>query len=227
LIHHPDRQFAQLILSRLEDGFLIGFDTTSKLRPAKSNLISAREHPDVLLVYVQEELCCGHIGHVGSLETASQLNIQLSPLRAIPKKGKPGKWRLVMDLSLPKAGSVNEEISKEDCCFHYTSVNRAVEQIRKLGVGMYMAKMDIQRAYRNIPIALNDRRLLGLKWHSQVYVDKVLPFGLCSTPLIFSAVADALLWIMECRGVSWAIHYVDDFSLLEAPFQMNAKGTWI
>ena len=30
-------------------------------------------------------------------------------------------------------------------------------------------------------------------------------------PLIFLAVADALLWIMLKRGVSWAIHYIDDF----------------
>ena len=217
-MHHPDRQFAHLILSGLEHGFPIGFDISSKLRPAKSNLISAREHPDVVSAYIQEELCRGHIGHVGSLETANQLNIQLSPLGAIPKKGKPGKWRLIMDLSSPKGGSVNEGISKEDCSFHYTSVDRAIEQIRELGVGTCMAKMDVQRAYRNIPVAPNDRRLLGLQWQSQVYIDKVLPFGLRSAPLIFSAVADALLWIMERRGVSWAIHYVDDFFTIGRSF---------
>jgi len=65
-----------------------------------------------------------------------------------------------------------------------------------------MAKMDIQRAYRNIPVDPNDWRLLGFQWQSQVYVDKALPFGLRSAPLIFSAVADALLWIMERQGVS-------------------------
>ena len=30
-------------------------------------------------------------------------------------------------------------------------------------------------------------------------------------PLIYLAVADALLWIMLKRGVSWAIHYIDNF----------------
>ena len=48
-------------------------------------------------------------------------------------------------------------------------------------------------------------------WQQQVYIDKVLLFGLRSAPIIFSAVADALLWIMHQRGVTWAIHYVDDF----------------
>ena len=80
-----------------------------------------------------------------------------------------------------------------------------------LSLPALMAKMDVQRAYRNIPVAPCDRRLLGFQWQSQVYVDKALPFGFCSAPLIFSAVADALLWIMKRRGVSWAIHYVDDF----------------
>ena len=51
----------------------------------------------------------------------------------------------------------------------------------------------ISRAYRNILAAPTDHRLLRLKWQSQVYVDKVLPFRLHSVPLIFSAVADSLL----------------------------------
>jgi len=57
-----------------------------------------------------------------------------------------------------------------------------------------MAKMDIVRAYRNIPVAPSDRRLLGLAWENQT---KVLPFGLRSAPIIFYVVADALLWIMQ------------------------------
>ena len=45
--------------------------------------------------------------------------------------------------------------------------------------------------------------------------DKVLPFSLRSAPLIFSTVADALLWIMLKRGVSSAIHYMDDFLTID------------
>ena len=61
-----------------------------------------------------------------------------------------------------------------------------------------------------------DRHLLGFLWDGNVYVDKVLPFGLRSAPLI-SAVADALLWIMHRRGVTWAIHCVDDFLTMGRP----------
>jgi len=139
---------------------------------------------------------------IGSLVTASSLGIRLSPLGAIPKKGKPDKWRLIMDLSSPDGFSVNDEIPKEDCLFHYALVDLAVERIIQLGSGVLMGKMDI---------------LLGLEWQSQVYVDEALPFGLHSAPVIFSAVADALTWIMSRRGLTWAIHYVDDFLTVGGP----------
>jgi len=80
-----------------------------------------------------------------------------------------------------------------------------------------MEKMDIQRAYRNIPVAPSDQRLLDFQRQSQIYVDKALPFDLRSAPLIFSVVADALLWIMERWGISWAIHYMDNFLTIGRP----------
>ena len=98
-----------------------------------------------------------------------------------------------MDLCSPEGYSMNHAISKEDCSFHYASVDWAVARITQLGSGTLLAKMDIQRAYRNIPVAPADRHLLGFLWEGMVYIDKVLLFGLHSAPLIFSAIADALL----------------------------------
>ena len=42
----------------------------------------------------------------------------------------------------------------------------------------------------------------------QRYLDKVLPFGLRSTPLIFLAIADALQWIIQAQGVEFLFHYL-------------------
>ncbi len=78
------------------------------------------------------------------------------------------------------------------------------------GRGTMMAIMDIRQAYRNIPVRPDDRPLLGLQWDGFVFVDATLPFGLRSAPLIFTAVADALQWIMERMGVEWVAHYIDD-----------------
>ena len=54
--HHPNRQFSKLILSGLDSGFPIGLEATSKLRSANANLISARDHPQVVSQCIQEEL---------------------------------------------------------------------------------------------------------------------------------------------------------------------------
>ena len=80
-----------------------------------------------------------------------------------------------------------------------------------------MAKMDIRQAYRNIPIHPSDRVLLGMQWRGATYVDATLPFGLRSAPIIFSALADALQWIMERMGVQWVAHYIDDFITIGDP----------
>ena len=149
---------------------------------------------------------------MGQLEDAMNLDIHISPLGAIPKKGRQGRWRLSMDLSSPKSVSIAKcNFAKEQCSFHYASVDWVVEQIAQLGRHGALAKMDINNAYHNIPIAPNDRHLLRFTWDGRVYIDKVLPFGLRSAPLISLAIANTLLWIMHKRGVSGAIHYVDGF----------------
>ena len=162
--------------------------------------MSALDHSEIVSAYIEEELGQRNIGLVGRLEDAKHLDIHISPLGAIPKKGRPGKWRLILDLSSPEGLSINDGIAKEDCSFHYASVDWAVQQIVQLGQHALLAKMDIRKAYRNIPIAPTDQHLLGFTWDEKVYVDKVLPFGVRSAPLIFSAIADVLLWIMHKRG---------------------------
>ena len=101
---------------------------------------------------------------------------------------------------MTEGSSVNDSIAKELCSLAYTSVDKVVGCILKLGKGSLLAKMDLKQAYQNIPVHLQDRLLLGMEWQGDVFVDKALPFGLRSAPLIFSALADCLQWIMEQRG---------------------------
>ncbi len=106
---------------------------------------------------------------------------------------------------------MNDGIDKDLCSLAYTSVDNVAREIVRRGQGALMAKIDIQQAYRNVPIYPWDRTLLGMKWKEVVYIDKVLPFGLRSAPIIFSALADALTWIIKQKGVEFLDHYLDDF----------------
>ena len=42
-------------------------------------------------------------------------------------------------------------------------------------------------------------------------IDTCLPFGLRSAPKLFNNMADLLAWILKNQGVSYLIHYLDDF----------------
>ena len=215
LASHPDNKFAHYILQGLQEGFRIGYQYSGNaLRQMKRNM--PIPDPGTVSEYVGKELREGRILEF-SLEEASALSIQCSPLGMIPKKNKPGKWRLIVDLSSPTGASVNDGIAKELCSFQYTSVDVIAGHILRMGRGTLMAKMDIMHAYRNVPVHPEDRLLLGMMWDGKVYVDKTLPFGLRSAPLIFTAVADALMWMMQQKGVTTVDHYLDDFITLGKP----------
>ena len=60
-----------------------------------------------------------------------------------------------------------------------------------------------------VPVHAEDQHLLGVRWDGTVYIDRVLPFGLRSAPKLFSAVADALQWILHKKGIEKGLHYLD------------------
>ncbi len=212
LAGHPDREFAGYIEQGLEEGFRIGFDYDHhSCRAAASNLASTTENPQVVSAYIENELQEGRIAEIS--QPAEIAGLQISPFGVIPKREK-GKWRLIVDLSSPAEKSVNDGVAKELCSLEYVTVDKIAAVVRQLGPGAMMAKMDIKSAYRNIPVHVEDRPLLGMCWQGRVFLDKTLPFGLRSAPKVFNAVADALEWVARNRGVEFMTHYLDDFTVL-------------
>ena len=118
--------------------------------------------------------------------------VHTSKFGVIPKGNEIGKWRLILDLSSPVGTTINDGISKELCSMRYTTLDNAVEAIIALGPGALLAKIDVKKVYRNIPVHPDDCHLLGMSWNSRIFVDCQLPFGLRSAPAIFSVVADAI-----------------------------------
>lgn len=86
-----------------------------------------------------------------------------------------------------------------------------------LGKGALLWEVDIESAYRLIPVHPQDRILVAVKWGDKVYVDSMLPFGLRSAPKVFNAVADALNWVFCKSGIDFCMHYLDDFVVIGAP----------
>ena len=181
LSSHPDSEYVSYILRGLEQGFRTGFDYSRfGCRRARRNM-SARQNASVVDEYLREEESLGRVVPV----KASGRGVQISPFGVIPKSHQPGKWHLIVDLSSPHGVSVNDGIDKQLSSLSYSRIDDAARRVLQTGTGTLWAKLDLQRAYRVIPVHGNDRHLLGMRWNGRVCLDTALPFGLRSAPKIF------------------------------------------
>ena len=215
MAHHPDRRFKEYIVDGIRRGFRVGFNyAAASCHASGQNLPSVREQPQVVRDYLAQECALGRI--LGPLDPKLYPQVHTSRFGIIPKS-TPGKWRLIVDLSSPRGKSVNDGIAEEVCSLSYVGIDEATSGILTYGRGALLAKVDIQSAYRNIPIHPEDRHLLGMLWDGALYIDTALPFGLRSAPKIFTAIADAAEWIARQQGIQFVIHYLDDYLIIGAP----------
>lgn len=115
-------------------------------------LISARQNPDMIDQKLAKELEKGRIA--GPFDSRPFKTFKTSPIGLVPKKSK-GQFRLIHHLSYPRhsESSVNAGIPPEYKSVSYSSIKDAISFLRKFGVGSFMAKTDIESAFRIIPIA--------------------------------------------------------------------------
>jgi len=199
----------------MRQGFRIRLRNSAHCHTSASNSPSTLEQSAQVTSFINEQLAQGFMMEpIDNQEEGA--GIITSPLAAIPKKAT-GRWRIIVNLSHPEKASVNDNLRRELTHVAYSFVEDATLLLGHLGQNTLMAKIDIQDAYRIIPIHPTDRWFLGIQWLGQTYMDKQLPFGLASVLAIFSAVAEALEWVLQQRGVCHVVHYLDDFLLLGTP----------
>ena len=215
---HPDKALARFLLRGLTQGFRVGFHPEAPLRSASRNMLSALQHPEVVRDYLAKECTRQHkLGPFQPSVVADCPRLHINRFGVIPKGHNTGKWRLITDLSYPPGASVNDGIAPDLCSLVYTSVEQVATVAEKFGPGALLAKIDVESAYRLIPVHLVDRPLQAVEWEGAIYIDPMLPFGLRSAPKIFNAIADALEWCVRKAGVRHIFHYLDDFIVIGAP----------
>ena len=132
--------------------------------------------PSVIDDFLHPKLAKGRVADPFSSPPLAHLHI--SSFGVIPKKHQPGKWRLILDLSSPGGHSVNDGIRKDPFTVQYMKVDDIIDRIMTLGRGTLLAKVDVESAYRIIPVHPNDRYLLGMQWQGNYFVDAISRFEL-------------------------------------------------
>ena len=79
--------------------------------------------------------------------------------------------------------------------------------------GDYTFSIDIWDSYLHIPIVKHHHHFLQFVWHNVPYQLKVLPFGLATTPQVFTALTKPILFLCNCKGFCIVI-YLDDILVL-------------
>ena len=216
LVGHPNPALVSQLCTNLRCGVQIGFEGKRTPRFA-INLPTAFSQPNIVSANLNKEVFLGRVA--GPFDTPPFPNFQVSPIGLVPKKNSD-KFRTIFHLSFPKSGStsINASISKEDFSLQYVTIDNAIEGIKQFGQGWFLAKTDIESAFRLIPIHPDDYELLCMCWDGKFYYDKVLPFGLRSASYLFNQLSDAVEWILQNRClISFVCHILDDFLIMELP----------
>ena len=148
-----DQHLASFLKREIQYSFAIGFDCSSPLQSAPTNMSSVQEHPEIVSQYIAVEVAAGRLRPVPAK--------LLSPIGLIPKKNRADAFRMIVDLSSPEGQSVNDRIASKACSFYYSSVADAA----------LTAKLDLKTAYQMVPVHPEDSPLLGIQWNGESYID--------------------------------------------------------
>ena len=180
LANHPDKAWVSWLLDAIRNGVSLGY--TGPRGPSRApNLVSAHQHPEIVTAELNKECSAGRI--LGPLDSPLLPNLKCSGIGVVPKKN--GKWRMIHHPSAPRGGSINDFIPRDDYSLRYSTMDDAISSLLKLGVGALMGKIDLQSAFRMVPVRRED---WGIHWQHHYYVDTCLTFGLrsavrCHSPL--------------------------------------------
>ena len=213
LVEYWDKQLIEL----LQFGFPLDFNRQCTLTSNKKNHASAVDHPNDVLAYIEEEV--NHKAILGPFHTDPISKMHFSPFMTREKPNSDTR-RVIIDLSWPKGSSVNSGIDKNsylgsEFALTFPTVDNITQDLRKVGPGAHIFKIDISRAFRHIKLDPADYDLLGLHWDA-TYLDTCLPFGTTHGSQIFQRVSDAVRYVMRRQGYR-IINYIDDYVGVATP----------
>ena len=205
---YPNKRSARILRDGFSEGFRLGYMGKRESRESH-NLKSVTHLQDKAMEKLNKEIELGRIA--GPFSSKPLPNLIVSPIGLVPK-AEEGKYRLIQHLSYPEGESINDGIDRSYCTVHYASFDEAVKLVVEVGKGAFMAKADVESAFRLLPVHPRDFCLLGMKVNDFYLVDKSLPMGASCSPALFEKFSTFLEWATKRAANSDKIsHFADDF----------------
>ena len=186
---------SEFVLDIIEHGYKIPFKITPPPYSIE-NRSSATRRDSFVREAISELLARGCVREVANYpEFCNPLHVAVQ---------SSGKLRLILDLSYLNSFVVKQSIKYEDL--------RCVLQM--FPSGMFTFCFDLKSAYHHIDICAEHMKFLSFKWPTgdgrmKFYEFTVLPFGLTSTPYVFTKVLRQLIRFWRGHGHR-VLLYLDD-----------------
>ena len=203
LYEHIQDYHDKALIDYLQFGFPLGINPGSHIgNNATDNHQSAKEWSGQVQQFIDDELAHGAL--LGPFDEVPHPQFTWAPLMTRPKgQGR----RVILDLSFGEF-SVNKATIKDNL-LNLPGLDNLISSLRDLGRSARVFKVNISRAFRNIPVDPADSIHLGIKWDNQFYIDKHLAFGAVHGTAIFERVSNFIRFIMAKHGFQvW--NYIDD-----------------
>ena len=138
-------------------------------------------------------------------------NYLISPMMSRPKSDS--KRRIIIDLSWNGNCSLNYNVTPHydntTYVLKYPSLDLIQKKVVELGNTACIFKIDISRAFRNLPVDPADVHLLGLYWDNNYFIDLAIPFGYIHGSACCQRVTDAIRFVCNKNNI-WLFNYCDD-----------------
>ena len=197
------------LLDYLTYGFPLSVDKTFQPRLLQYNHSSANAYPSCIDQYIETEIQNGAM--FGPFVEPPFKQFHVSPMLTRPKDGT--KRRVIVDLSWEGSASINAHAT---ACYDataykltYPSIDVIAERVVDIGKDALIYKIDLRRAFRNLPVDPGDINLLGLYWDQRYYADVAVPFGWVHGSCCCQRLTDAIRYICNQRGF-FLFNFSDD-----------------
>jgi len=166
---HAHPALAAAIVRGITHGVDIGFEGARNVSRPSRNLRSALDGDRVEQMVADIILADVAAGKkAGPFDSPPFAHFSYSPIGAVMKGGSWDKIRVIHHLSFPFGGdSINAGVRDEELVLG--RFDDACDAIRALGPGCFLVKLDVEAAYKQVPVRVEDRALLGLQWNGRFY----------------------------------------------------------
>ena len=181
------------LVNGFRNGFCIPFcGVLPQLSPCNHPSVNSNSH--IVSDMLKSEISLGRIA--GPFLLPPFDDFVVSPLGLVPKR-ESGSFRLIHDLSFPRGDSINSGIPREFSNVSYEDFDFFLSLLAMVGCNCFIAKADIESAFRIVPIDPNCHHLLGFMFNDKYYYDKCLPMGCSISCKLFEDFSRAIQWVLD------------------------------